>query len=155
MSLPRITEILESNVDTTTSVRTFIDFAHHEIHEGDAFTASYRADVGNGANLDLLIVTPNTTKWAHLTYELDVGAETDMLIYEAPTATAGDAVVAYNRDRNSATTATVTVTSTPTGITTGTTIIRAYHLGTGKSFGGGARDVHEFILKQKRSTFSG
>lgn len=148
MSLPRITEILEANVDGTTGVRTVIDFAHSEIHEGDSFTASYKADVGNGATLDLLIVTPNTTKWAHFTYELDCEAETDVLIYEGAAATAGSAVVAYNRDRNSAVTPTVVVTSTPTGITAGSTIIRSYHLGTGKSFGGGSRDIHEFILKQ-------
>lgn len=148
MSLPRITEILENNIDPATSTRKVIDFSHSEIHEGESFTASYKADIGNGANLDLLIVTPNTAKWAHFTYELDVEAETDVMIYEAPTATAGTEVAIYNRDRNSEVTPTVTVTHTPTGITAGSTIIRAYHLGTGKSFGGGSRDVHEFILKQ-------
>lgn len=135
-------------MDSSTNSLQTIDYGHHEIHAGSAFTASYKADIANGATLDLLVVTPNTDKYAHFTYELDVEAETDVLIYEAPTATAGDAVVAYNRNRNSSNAATVVVTSTPTSITAGTTIIRSYHLGTGRTFGGGSRDNHEFILKK-------
>jgi len=135
-------------LDKATNSLQVVDYEHHEIHSGSSFTASYKADIGNGANLDLLIVTPDTTKWTHLTYDIDVEAETDIMFYEAPTATAGDAVVAYNRDRNSATTATTTVTSTPTSITPGTTIIRSYHLGSGRDTGGGERGTHEFVLKQ-------
>ena len=146
MSLPRVTEILET-IKSGDSICT-IDFAHCEIHEGESFTASHKADVANGANLDLLIVTPNTDVEAHFTYELDVEAETEISLYEAVTATAGTAVAAYNRDRNSANAATVVVTHTPTGITEGTTLIRSFHLGSGKSFGGGERAVHEFILKK-------
>jgi len=146
MSLARAVEILET-VKSGDSM-CVIDYAHCEIHDGESFTASYKADIGNGANLDLLIVTPNTDIRAHFTYEIDVEAETDVLLYENVTATAGDAIVEYNRDRNSATAATVVVTSSPSAITAGTTLIRSYHLGTGKSFGGGSRDVHEFILKK-------
>jgi len=135
-------------LDKATNTIQTMSYEHHEIHAGSAFTISYSADIANGANLDLLIVTPDTTKWAHLTYDLDVELESDINIYEAATATAGSAIVAYNRDRNSATTATVVVTSTPTSITTGTTIIRSYHLGSGRSSGGGERGTHEFILKQ-------
>ena len=132
----------------TRSIQT-IEYEHHEIHAGSSFTCSYDAEIANGANLDLLIVTPNTTSWAHLTYEIDVELETQMYLYEAPTATAAaNPVVAYNRDRNNITAATVVVTHTPTGITPGTTIIRSHHLGSGKQWGGGARGVHEFILKQ-------
>ena len=139
---------LVSAVDGKTTALKMIEYEHHEIHGGSSFTTSYKADISNGANLDLLVVTSDTTKWAHLTYEMDVELETDILIYEGVTATAGDAVVAYNRDRNSLTAATVVVTSTPTSITPGTTLIRSYHLGSGRSLGGGARATHEFILKQ-------
>ena len=148
MSLPRITELLELCRDQINGAFCSIDTAHHRVHEGKSFTVSHKADVANGANFDFLIVTPNTTKRAHMTVELDVEAETDMLLYEAVTATAGTALTAYNRDRNSASTATVSVTHTPTGITEGTTIIRTHHLGSGKSYGGGERQTHEFILKQ-------
>lgn len=135
-------------IDASTNTMQTIDYEHHEIHAGDSYTASYKADIGNGANLDLLIVTPDTAKYAHLTYELDVEAETDVMIYEGAIATAGAAVVAYNRNRNSANAAGLVVTSTPTAITAGTTVIRSYHFGAGKSFGGGARAVREFVLKR-------
>jgi len=147
------TQIVDSggkvaSVDDTTETLQTIEYEHHEIHSGSSFTASYKADITNGATLDLLIVTPDTTKWAHFTYEFDVELETDILIYEGVTATAGSEVISYNRNRNSLTAPTVVVTSTPTGITAGTTLLRSYHLGSGRSFGGGARSTHEFILKQ-------
>lgn len=142
-------QLIPLKFDLSTNALTNIDFAHHEIHEGDAFTASYKAAVAQSANLDLLIVTPNTDKYVHLTYEFDCEKETELFIYEGVTATAAaNPVVAYNRNRNSAKTATLVITHTPTGITEGTTIIRSMHIGSGKAVGGGDRTTHEFILKK-------
>ena len=138
----------EVRMDASTNSLQTIEYEHHEIHSGSSFTTSYVADIGNGANLDLLIETPAGTKYAHFFYEVDVKAEAALLIYEAVTATAGDAVVAYNRNRvGTPTAATVVVTSTPTSITEGTTIIRSKHMGSGKTVGGGDRGSHEFVLK--------
>lgn len=148
MSLPRVTELIEICKDNTTNSIKTIDYAHHEIHDGSAFTASYKADIANSANLDLLIVTPDSTKYAHFTYVIEVELETDGLLYEGVTATAGSAVAAYNRNRNSLTEPTVVITSTPTAITTGTTIIRSGHYGSGKTIGGNDRTVNELILKR-------
>ena len=135
-------------LDSATFAVNTIEYEHHEIHSGSSFTSSYQREVASGANLDILIVTPSGSKWAHFAYEIDVEAETQVYLYEAPTATAAaNPIVAYNRDRNSTKAATVVITHTPTGITPGTTIIRSYHLGSGKTFGGGARGNHEFILK--------
>lgn len=135
-------------IDASTHSLQVVTYEHHEIHAGSSFTASYSADIGNGANLDIAIVTPDTAAYAHMTYEFDVEAEADLKIYEAATLTPGTAIAAYNRNRNSATAAAVSVTHTPTGITTGTTIIRDFHVGSGKTFGGGDRSAHEFILKR-------
>lgn len=148
MSQTRTTEILELVKNGNGDAITTIDFAHHEIHEGDAFTASYKVDVANGANLDLLFVTPNTDKRIHFTYVIEVELETDGLLYENVTATVGTAVAAYNRDRNSLTAATLVVTHTPSAITAGTTIIRSGHYGSGKTIGGNDRTVNEIILKK-------
>jgi len=148
MSLPRLTEILSLAKDRYGSAIGTLDYAHKEIHSGSSFTVSYKADIAQSGVLDLLIVTPNTSKYAHMTYEIDCELETDMLLYEGVTATAGSAVVAYNRDRNNLTAATVVVTSTPTAITEGTTVIRSFHIGSGKTTGGGDRAAHEFILKK-------
>lgn len=148
MSQTRATQILELVKNGNGDAITTIDYAHHEIHEGSSFTASFQQDIANGGNMDILIVTPNSTKYAHFTYALEVELETNMFLYEGAIATAGAAVVAYNRDRNNLTAATVVVTSTPTGITTGSTIIRQNHYGTGKTAGGDDRTVNEFILKK-------
>lgn len=142
-------DIVPLKFDHATSVLATVDHEHQKIHEGAAFTASFKADVAGGGVMDILIVTPNTTKYAHFTYEIECELETDILFYEAPTATAAaNPIVAYNRDRNSATAATVVITHTPTSITEGTTIIRSSHVGSGKSYGGGERATHEFILKK-------
>lgn len=135
-------------IDAATHALETIEYEHHEIHSGSSFTVSYSADIGNGANLDIAVITPDTTKYAHLTYEFDVEAESDFKIYEAATLTAGTAIAAYNRNRNSLTAATTSVTHTPTSITTGTTIIRDFHIGSGRTWGGGDRAQHEFILKR-------
>jgi len=143
----RLDVSLQAGKDTATNVLETIEYEHHEIHSGSSFTLSRNVDAANGANVDILLITPAGTKWAHLTYEVEVQAEAEIFIYEAPTATAGTPLVIYNRDRNSDKTATMTASHTPTAITPGTTIIRQYHIGTGKSVGGGARGAHEFILK--------
>ena len=138
----------EVRMDASTNSLQTIEYDHHEIHSGSSFTTSYVADIGNGANLDLLIVTPDSLAYAHWFYEIDVEAEASLLLYEAVTATAGAAIVAYNRNRvGTPDAATVVVTSTPTSITEGTTILRSRHIGSGKTTGGGSRGQHEFILK--------
>ena len=135
-------------MDASTHSLQTIDYSHHEVHSGSAYTFDRNVELANGATTDILLITPNTTKWAHFLYELDVEAEATFTIYEAATATAGTAVTVTNRNRNVTNPATVTVSHTPTGITTGSTTIRVHHLGAGKSLGGGARGVHEFVLKQ-------
>jgi hypothetical protein len=135
--------------DSATGALNVMPYEHHEIHDGSSFTCSYTVDLAQSASANLLIVTPDTTKWAHFGYEVDVEVEAHVYIYEAPTATAAaNPIVAYNRDRNSLTAATVVVTHTPTSVTEGTTLIREAHLGSLKNVGGESVDAQEFILKQ-------
>ena len=142
-------ELDDVRIDASTNSLQTVDYEHHEIHSGSSFTASYQVEAANGANADILIVTPDSTKEVHFIYEVDVEAEAQLYIYEAPTATAAaNPIVAYNRNRTGTPgAATVVLTHTPTSITAGTTIIRSHHLGAGKAFGGGARAGHEFVLK--------
>ena len=135
-------------IDSATNVLNTISYEHHEIHSGSSYTSDRNVELASGASMDILIITPNTTKWAHLLYEVSMEAEGQIIIYEAPTATAGTAITAVNRNRNVTKPATITLSHTPTGITTGSTILRTHHIGAGKTFGGGARGTHEFILKQ-------
>lgn len=141
-------EVDDIRIDPSTNTLQTISHEHHKLHSGSSFTTSYIADITNGTDLDMLIVTPDSLAYCHFSYELDVESESQLLIYEDVTATAGDAVVAYNRNRvGTPADATVVVTSTPTGITEGSTIIKSRHLGSGKQIGGADRGSHKFVLK--------
>ena len=122
-----------------------IDHMRNLLRNGAAFMATIQAAVvATTGTLQLLLVTPNTDKFIHLTYDIAVEGETAIVLYEAPTATAGDAVTAYNRNRNSAVAAGLVVTSTPTEVTPGSTILRKHNL----LAGGAYKSQGEIILKK-------
>lgn len=146
--LPQSTQHIRFSVDRATNALNTIDYAHHEIHSGSSFTADYTVELGNGATIDILVITPNTTKWAHMEYTLLCELETEIKIYEAvTTSNDGTGLTEFNRNRNSATAATTVASHTPTVTDTGT-LIRTKHFGSGKTSGGEARDLAEIILKQ-------
>ena len=135
--------------ETVDAIKT-IDYPHSEIHEGNAFLYCEVTDFSNGAVRDILIVTPNTTKWAHMVLDVVSELEADLKIYEAPTASNnGTAVTEFNRNRNSATVNTTVITHTPTiaGGSEGTLICQK-HWGSGKANGGESRNLTELVLKQ-------
>lgn len=145
---PVTPQFIRLRVDSATGALNVIDYAHHEIHGGSSFTADYTVELGNGATIDILVITPNTTKWAHMEYNLLCELETELKIYEGvTTSNDGTGLTEFNRNRNSATAATTVVSHTPTVTNTGT-LIRTKHFGTGKTSGGEAREIGEFILKQ-------
>lgn len=138
-------------LDNSTGVLPSISFTHHNIHDGDTFSYSEVTDVPNAAVRDVLIVTPNTTHWAHLYVEVMTEAEADYKFYEG-TVTTGDGTACseINRNRNlTAVTATTVITHTPTvaGGAEGT-LLEWKHWGTGKGVGGAGRDIEEWVLKQ-------
>lgn len=128
-----------------------IDLPHNEVHEGDYYTFNVTSAVATGATFDVLLVTPDTTKYCHMLLEAATVLGGTVDVYEAAVATPGTAVPAYNSNRNSLNTAGLSVTHTPTGITAGTTIIYRMLLtiGSGGSrTGSGTRSVSEIILKR-------
>ena len=135
-------ELLVKQGESPVNVQSIME---QMLRAGQAFTASFGADVGaTTGTLDLLLVTPDTDMRIHLNYEIAVEGEAAVNLYEGAVATAADAVAAYNRDRNSATAATLVVTSTPTAITEGSTIVRQHH----PIAGGVVKGGHELILKK-------
>lgn len=135
-------------LDKATTTLQTIEYEHHEIHGGSSFITSYAVDLGNGATADLLITTPNTTKWAHVVFTIEHELEAHVYLYENPTVSdAGTGITTYNRDRNSATAATTTVKHTPTVDPVGT-LIWEDHSGSGRTTGGGSHSNGEFVLKQ-------
>jgi hypothetical protein len=134
-------------LDAPTNTLQTIEYEHHEIHGGSSFTTQHIADVASGGTISLSITTPNTTKWAHIIYELDTEGEAMVYLMESPTISGGTAKIIFNRDRNSSATTVMVVKYDPTIVSTGT-IYRQWHLGSGRTTGQNRRGVSEFILKQ-------
>jgi hypothetical protein len=106
----------EIGIDEITRALTFIDYAHHEVHGGSAFWAYKTVALGNAEVATIGLVTPNTTKWAHLLLKVDLSAVATFDILEDVTSFAGGAAfTALNFNRNSANTSGLTVTTGHTG----------------------------------------
>jgi hypothetical protein len=133
--------------DGMTNAVMTIEYEHHEIHGGSMFRAGENASLENNGTRSILIVTPDTTKWAHLQYSLSSTLEVEFEFYEDGNITGGTAVTTYNRNRNSSTVSGVLVYHTPTITTTGTLLAQRRE-GAGKSAGTQTLGVAEWILKQ-------
>jgi hypothetical protein len=158
-------------LDASTSSFQVIDYEHHEIHSGSSFTAHYSNDVTNIGEMTCIgFNTPNTTKWAHFVFEAATTQPSYIALYENPSVDVdeGTDLAVYNRNRNSATTSTLTSIETAAtanvltsyteaqaagaNITTATELIRRY-LGAGQrvsASGGTARGDSEIVLDQNQ-----
>ena len=135
-------------VDSTTYVLVTIEYEHYQIHQGRTFTVLEVTDLGNGANRTILIVTPDTTAWAHLVWEIEHELETSIQFYQDATYSDNGTIIgSYNRNGNSTNNATTLVYHTPT-ITDYGTLIGTIQQGSGKKAGGSDRLSNEFILKR-------
>jgi len=137
---------------STESVQT-ITYSHHEIHAGSSFTV---ADVQavNTTTVKWLLVTPNTTKWSHMVFDIECTGEMLVKITEGADRTTTTPLAIINRNRNSGNAGTLTVGSGATGGTTDGAITifnrRSGNTGVGaKTVAvGGARGQAEWNLKQ-------
>jgi len=113
-----------SGIDASTETLQTITYEHHEIHAGSHFMICGFETLALNAQANFVIITPNTTKWAHMTFAVEGTSQTEMYIYEGATVTGGTgtAVTAYNNNRNSATTSTMTILKNPTTTADGTLI---------------------------------
>lgn len=139
---------IEAKQDRSTGAMACVDYEHLEVHAGGHFFIKDWTDIAGGAAVDFLVVTPNTTKWAHMLFEFAFEAEANIAIYEGAEASAnGTPIPVNNRNRNSANTAGLTVFAGPTVTATGARLA-GYKAGSGKSVGGDARASAELVLKQ-------
>lgn len=124
-----------------------LDWEHYEAHEGDAFSVYLVQDVtGAGSTYNVLIVTPNTEKQTHLRYTYNCEAEFSVVLFEGTTVSAnGTAKTAYNRNRNSASTAGTEVYTGPT-VTSDGTQLREARVWSGGGSGGSGESIGEWIL---------
>ncbi len=140
-------------VDKITNAIVTIGYAHHEIHDGSHYIFRSYETVAKNGNKEILIVTPNTTKWGHVTIGFFLSTSTTLIeLFEGVTTSAnGTLANSRNRNRNFTDNNTVLLYDDPT-VTDGAVagnVIQDGMFGSGKnSFGGGARDNEEVVLKQ-------
>ena len=141
------------STDKATYALNTIDYEHHEIHAGSSFTVS-DTQACNTTTLKWMVVTPDSTKYAHMLFELSSTGEATYLVTEGADRVAGTNLPAVNRRRvGTPPSSTVTVSRTPTdGTTDGATILYSRRSGitsvASKNVEGGfARGVHEWVLK--------
>lgn len=101
-------KVMKVPFDKATGAPISIDYAHHEIHEGDCFTVIHGvADLGAMTSPDdaitLTFTTPNTSKWAHLVILFNSvgGALCRLREGGSGGASASGAITCKNNDRNS------------------------------------------------------
>ncbi len=135
-------------VDGSTESWNIVDYAHHEIHGGSSYSITNATDIANNASVQLLVVTPDTTKFPHITFESECEAEMDYTIYEDCTvAASGTELTPRNRNRNSGDNSTLSVYINPTHVTLGTELY-SQRTGAGNKVGGAVREQSEWILKR-------
>ena len=141
------------NNDSTTGAMSTVDYAHHEVHSGSYFEYVNAQELTNAQTVSFVVVTPNTTKWAHFGFEIEGEAEFDLQMFEGATPSAVGTVVSapavINANRNVSDVHTTLIYHTPTlGGGSKGTLIRRFHSGSGKAAGGKAGTPNEIILKQ-------
>jgi hypothetical protein len=144
-------------IDNSANAIQVIDYAHHEIHSGNAYFAVRSGTVDTGGTVEVRIQTPDTTKWAHMIIEIDsaIAATAELFKPTTKTHVAGNAITPINRDNNSANTSGLTICHTPAGSESGTAALTQY-IGAATTngrvnIGGATGSRGEFILAQNSS----
>ena len=139
--------------DGVTRALVTIDYAHHEIHSGSHYYISGFTTLSDTGKLYVKLVTPNTAKWAHFTWEIESGGILETSLYEGVSGgmTGGGSVTPLNNNRNSTGVSGLVITSGVTIATSLGTKIDTKKVG-GSGFktvsGGSANREDEIILKQ-------
>lgn len=127
-----------------------IDLPHHEIHEGNYFSATSVAAsaIADNAKISFYVSVPSDKK-AHSVFIAACGGDALFYLMSGCTVSAkGTAVSSYNWNRSSSRTAGVSVWNTPTIGYSGTTFFQSYLPGGAKSsaVGGTVNGRQEIIL---------
>lgn len=140
-------------IDEATNSLYTVDHLHHEVHEGNYYRSGMNFTLANGNVATFGFTTPNTTTWAHMTWNLSTTADGTFTLLENVTSFSGGAsVTPLNQNRNSSNKSKMTCIRgmtgsnliTPTG---GTTILNAA-LATAKGSILSRDTGEEFIMKQ-------
>ncbi len=139
-----------AEVNTATHDVVTITQEHHQIHEGLSFMNFASGAGGNGAEINLMLTTQNSDKWAHIIHRATSSVEANFKIWEAGTYSGATAITPTNRNRNAGINAVTTlkenVVISGTSATSGTKILEE-HFGAGRTGGESRAMQEEWILK--------
>lgn len=140
--------LMQALRDSITYSLVSISHPHHEIHSGDMFTDSGQDTLASAATKEILFITPDTTKLAHLLINIRATGEANYELFIDTTVSAnGVACNITNRNHNSINTPTVQCFTGPT-ITDDGAKFHEEHFGSGQITGGDTRDESEWVLKR-------
>lgn len=105
-----------TQTDEITGALVTIPVVHHEVHEGEFFTVSYKSPdanpIADNATIDILLQLGS--KYAHLVFDVACGGTAEIAFYEGTTLNdVGTNLTEVNNKRHGGETATVTATHTP------------------------------------------
>lgn len=142
-----------SGIDSTTFAQTTIAYPHHEIHGGSHYYIENHTTLADAAILRVALVTPDTTKWGHFTWNISSTGILTTEFYEGASVSGGSGVTPINNNRNSSNTSGFTITSGVSASSDGTLISAAKWGTTGFKdiYGGGGGREDELVLKQNET----
>lgn len=152
-------------VDEMSEALEVIDYHHHEIHEGDAFTAEVHTAAGTALNM--AFATPSGTKRAHMTFSMTTESKAHLIVTEGATWTTdtGTVYAPVNQRRDSANASMLLEDKTDTpnwtagGILTNVTspaggnVVREFYTFSSKQAGGGDLQTREELILDVDETY--
>jgi len=141
-------------VDSTTLCLETVDHSRSAIHNGEHYYYSDYHDIVQNTVDEHLIITPNTTAWAHMSFEISSSAGQVIIeLSEGATVSSnGTPESIFNRNRNFAANNTTLIYSAPTVLTQGT-VIGAAKFGVGdKKITAGEISTSESEMVMKQNT---
>lgn len=139
----------EYKIDEATGSFTVVEYEHHEIHSGSHyFICDYSLGEANGATIEFVITTDNSTSWMHSTLDFSASEGATLDLYKDPTGiTGGTTITPVNNNGNSLNTSLATVIKDPTSITSNGTRAVGFLAGGGRTSGFNQRE-REIVLEQ-------
>lgn len=135
--------------DVVSNIPVVMDFQHHQCHEGESFGVQYYSAAP--ATIEFSLVVPvfsPTIDCPHLVITLQTyGGAMQVDLYEGATHTGGTVMTAYNRNRNSANTANLVITSGVTNTTPGTLLPHTFIAAAAEKQGDTNRVADEIVMK--------
>lgn len=118
----RYNKLSDLVLDGLTDALRVIDIGDSMTHNEKGFMVSKKFTHGVGASPNILITTPDTVKHGHFKLKVISNAAVDVDLYEGTNYAGGTGLTEVNKNRNSATVATIAAANDATGASKGTSI---------------------------------